>query len=178
MTLWTIVAGNMEGLKSDILEFQLQFLTSDPYSNDIESNWKNFKQAILNAISTHVPQKLSSSNNKLPWITPAIKRLINRRNQFCTAKLNLFKLNRLGIITILSRIRSPKVLEMLTPNTRTTYLQEMEDPITKIFGNTFTKSVFTSENTTDMPNCNNDPYSVMSDITISHVMVYKNSLNH
>ena len=30
--------GNMEGVKSDILDFQLQFLSSNPYSNDVESN--------------------------------------------------------------------------------------------------------------------------------------------
>ena len=71
--------GNMEGVKSDILDFQLQFLTSNPYSNDVESNWSNFKQAIKNAITSHIPQKPSQSRNNLPWITPSIKRLMNCR---------------------------------------------------------------------------------------------------
>ena len=46
-------------------------------------------------------------------------------------------------ITLFSRIKSPTVLEMLTPNTTATYLQKMEDLITKTFGNTlraFTKT--------------------------------------
>jgi len=32
--------GNTEGLKVDILNFKTQFLASDPYSNEVESNWQ------------------------------------------------------------------------------------------------------------------------------------------
>ena len=71
----------MEGLKLDISDFQLQFLTNNPYSNDTESNWNKFKQAVNNAITTHIPQNLSKSSNKLPWITPSIKRLMNSRTR-------------------------------------------------------------------------------------------------
>jgi len=68
----------MEGLKSEILDFQVQFLINDLYSNDIENNY------ILNAIFIHALRKLSSSNSKL---YPAIKGLINHRNcSHCKAK--------------------------------------------------------------------------------------------
>jgi len=69
----------MEGLKVDISNFQTQFLTSDPYSNKVESNWQNFKYALSNAITMHIPQRLTKSSNKLPWLTPSIKRLMNPR---------------------------------------------------------------------------------------------------
>ena len=69
----------MEGIKSDMLDFQLNFFMSDPYLNNVESNWNNFKQAINNTIITHIPQKPSQSRNNLPWITPSVKRLMNRR---------------------------------------------------------------------------------------------------
>ena len=46
----------MEGIKSDMLDFhgQLQFFMIDPYLNDIDSNWNNFKQAINNTILLHI----------------------------------------------------------------------------------------------------------------------------
>ena len=66
----------MEGIKSDMLDFQLKFFTSDPYLNDVESNWNNLKQAINNTIITHISQNPSQSGNNLPWITPSIKRLM------------------------------------------------------------------------------------------------------
>ena len=48
---------NMEGLKSDLSDFQVRFLTSDPYSNGVESMWNKFKEAVSNAITSHIPQK-------------------------------------------------------------------------------------------------------------------------
>jgi len=49
--------GNMESLKSDLSDFQLQFLTGNPYFNSVETNWIKFKEAVSNAITTHIPQK-------------------------------------------------------------------------------------------------------------------------
>ena len=37
---------NVEGLKTELLEFQNQFLVSDLYSTSVEANWSSFKHAI------------------------------------------------------------------------------------------------------------------------------------
>ena len=71
--------GDIDSLKSDILAFQTEFLTADPYSNSVEENWQIFKNAISRAISTHIPQKWSKSTNNLPWLTHTIKRQMNLR---------------------------------------------------------------------------------------------------
>ena len=38
--------GNMTQLKSDLLAFQTEFLSSDPYANTVQENWTALKQAI------------------------------------------------------------------------------------------------------------------------------------
>ena len=41
----------MTQLKSDMSDFQTEFLSSDPYSNSVQENWDKFKQAINSAIT-------------------------------------------------------------------------------------------------------------------------------
>ena len=41
--------GNMASLKSDLSDLQLQFLTGDPYSNSVESNWNKIKETVSDA---------------------------------------------------------------------------------------------------------------------------------
>ena len=69
--------GNMEGIKSDMLDLQLNYFMSDPYLNYVESNWNNFKQAINNTIITHIPLKPSQSRNNLQWISYPFYKEIN-----------------------------------------------------------------------------------------------------
>ena len=71
--------GNMDGLKGDVLEFQRQFLASEPYSNNVEDNWSDFKCAIFNAMIKHIPQKVCKSTNHLPWLTHSIRKQMNQR---------------------------------------------------------------------------------------------------
>ena len=33
---------NVEGLKTELLDFQIHFLVSDPYSTSLEANWSSF----------------------------------------------------------------------------------------------------------------------------------------
>ena len=73
--------GDMNSLKSDMLDFQMKFITSDPYSNSVEENWQNFKNAISSAISTHVPQRSSNITSNLPWLTHHIKKQMNLRTR-------------------------------------------------------------------------------------------------
>ena len=66
--------GNMAQLKADISDFQADFLSSDPYSNNVHENWEKFKQAIINTIAKNIPQTMSRATKELPWITRIIKR--------------------------------------------------------------------------------------------------------
>ena len=69
--------GDINSLKSDMSDFQTKFLTSYPYSNNVEENWQALKNAISTAISTHVPQRWSKASNNLPWLNHTVKRRIN-----------------------------------------------------------------------------------------------------
>ena len=50
------------------MDFQQSFLTSDPYSNHIESNWQSFKTALHETMARNIPQRLYPRNvaNCLP----------------------------------------------------------------------------------------------------------------
>ena len=51
--------GDMNQLKIDISDFQAEFLSSDPYSYNVQENWNSFKQAIINAITKNIPQTMT-----------------------------------------------------------------------------------------------------------------------
>ena len=58
-------------LKAIVLDFQEQFLNSSPYSQDIETNWKAFKQAITDAVNESIPKKFVSPKTNYPGsLTP------------------------------------------------------------------------------------------------------------
>ena len=71
--------GNLDGLKADMLEFQNQFMSTDPYSHNIETNWLRFKLAFNNAINKNIPQTTSKTQKHLPWLNSAIKKKMQRR---------------------------------------------------------------------------------------------------
>ena len=73
--------GNMPQLKSDLLVFQTEFLSSDPYSNTVQENWERFKQAINSTISANIPQIMSRATRELPWINQNIKRQMRQRKK-------------------------------------------------------------------------------------------------
>ena len=73
--------GNMPQLKSDLLAFQTEFISSDPYSNTVQENWERFKQAINSAISANIPQTMSRATRELPWINQNIKRQMRQRKK-------------------------------------------------------------------------------------------------
>jgi len=78
---------NINGLKHDIEEFQQHFLISDPYSKPLEDNWLNFKSAINQSINQNIPQRLSKSRKDLPWITHPIRTKMRlRKNLYNKAK--------------------------------------------------------------------------------------------
>ena len=57
---------NLDHLKAEILGFQTQLLSSDPYSCDIETNWAKFKKGINDAIDKNIPRVPSKPKSYLP----------------------------------------------------------------------------------------------------------------
>ena len=74
----------MAQLKADISDFQANFLSSDPYSNNVHENWEKFKQAIINAIAKNIPQTMSRVTKELPWITHNVKRQMKQQKSYTT----------------------------------------------------------------------------------------------
>ena len=66
--------GNIDLIKRDLATFANTFLSSDPHSRPVEQLWQEFKQAIHEAVSNHVPHKVKRSRNSLPWINRQIKK--------------------------------------------------------------------------------------------------------
>ena len=64
----------MDGLKADMFEFQNQFMSTDPFSYDIENNWLHFKSTLNTAINENIPQISLKSQNQLPWLNCAIRK--------------------------------------------------------------------------------------------------------
>ena len=45
-----------------------------------EEDWTLFKEALLNSIDKSIPSKCVSGRDKLPWLSPHLRRLIRRKN--------------------------------------------------------------------------------------------------
>ena len=71
--------GNLDGLKADMLEFQNQFMSTDPYSYNIETNWLRFKLSLNSAINKNIPQAISKTQKHLPWLNSAIRKKMQKR---------------------------------------------------------------------------------------------------
>ena len=48
---------DVEGIKANLLNFQNSFLQQDSSSVNVEVMWNDFKEAVYNTISKHVPQR-------------------------------------------------------------------------------------------------------------------------
>ena len=57
--------GNIELILRDLAAFANTFLSCDPQPRSIEQLWKEFEQAVHQAVTDHVPHK-----DSLPWINP------------------------------------------------------------------------------------------------------------
>ena len=58
-----------------------QYMIHTFNSSDVEANWTHFKETILQAIKSFVPHTFQSGKFHLPWITPAIRRMIRQRDR-------------------------------------------------------------------------------------------------
>ena len=52
-----------------------------PDDSSTEDLWCLFKETLISAISLHIPTKMISKKISLPWITPELKKLINKKNK-------------------------------------------------------------------------------------------------
>ena len=49
-------------------------------NKSLEENWSFFKDTIIKSADKHIPSKMTSTRNSLPWISRAIKRQMRRRD--------------------------------------------------------------------------------------------------
>ena len=57
------------------------FLSSDPSSRSVDTNWTFFKDTITEAMSKFIPSKMSKNKQTHPWITPDITRQMRKRDR-------------------------------------------------------------------------------------------------
>ena len=73
--------GNIDAIKSDMMDLSNTFLSSDPYSRTVEENWQLFKTCLQDSVSKNVPQKTIRNQNSLPWINHDIKCSMKKRKR-------------------------------------------------------------------------------------------------
>ena len=78
-----------------MFEFQNQFMSPDPYSYDIETNWLCFKSTLNTAINKNILQITPKSRNHLPWLNCTIRK---RENSYII-RLSLLALRKHGQAT-------------------------------------------------------------------------------
>ena len=65
----------------DLSDLAFAYLGSNPVLCSVDDNWSSIASNILQAADNHVPHKMSKPKRHLPWVSPSIKRMMNRRNR-------------------------------------------------------------------------------------------------
>jgi hypothetical protein len=74
--------GNYPAMRTELEAFQNKFFSASPDRNTVELNWNSLKAAIASAIGNHIPTKtVNTSARKPAWITPKVRKAINKRNR-------------------------------------------------------------------------------------------------
>ena len=73
--------GDYEGLRAHLSSFRDRYLASSPEGRPVEENWSIISASIKESINKFIPSKMTKSKRHLPWISPAIKRLMNKRDR-------------------------------------------------------------------------------------------------
>jgi ABC-type lipoprotein release transport system permease subunit len=47
----------------------------------VDTLWNNFKTELITSIESNVPHKLITYEHRLPWVTPILRKLINKKNK-------------------------------------------------------------------------------------------------
>ena len=61
--------------------FVTTYLESDHVNRSVDDNRNIIAEGIKEAIDNYIPHKMSKAKRHLPWVSPAIKRLMNRRDR-------------------------------------------------------------------------------------------------
>ena len=62
------------------LNFQKKGISTDTQTRSVQENFNLITSFILDSADKHIPSKTSCSVSSVPWITPAIRRQIRRKN--------------------------------------------------------------------------------------------------
>ena len=73
--------GDYEFMRSDALKFAKErYSNGYPDSRSVQENFNLITSFIQDSADKHIPSKTSRSVSSVPWITPAIRRKIRRKN--------------------------------------------------------------------------------------------------
>ena len=67
------------GMKTELNKFGEEFRAKMSNTESVEYLWIVFKTRLKNFIDNFIPTKVTSKQNKTPWITPKIKRMHRRK---------------------------------------------------------------------------------------------------
>ena len=70
---------DLQLIKNDLITFRDTFLHNDPQSRSVNQLRQEFKQAVNRVVIDHVPHKVNSSHNRLPWLNKQIKKKVKVR---------------------------------------------------------------------------------------------------
>ena len=78
--------GDFKGLRSSLRAANLSNFIS-PDAEDINNDWRCWKDAVLAAMADFIPKKKLKGTNLLPWINGSIINLINKKKNSVRKKL-------------------------------------------------------------------------------------------
>ena len=70
-----------DGLRSQMSFFSNQYLASDLGENSVKANWHKITKTIHEAMDKYTLHRLSKAKRHLPWVSPPVKRLMNKRDR-------------------------------------------------------------------------------------------------
>ena len=73
--------GNYDGLRTRMASFADEYLGSCPGNRSVDENWARISDTIKTATDQFLPSKMTKAKRHLPWVSPEIKRMMNRRDR-------------------------------------------------------------------------------------------------
>ena len=73
---------NWENIKSDLQKVLEKIkLKNNDTRNTVDTLWNIFKTELITYIESNVPHKMITYEHRLPWVTPILRKLINKKNK-------------------------------------------------------------------------------------------------
>lgn len=71
-----------ENMRKDLATFCQDFTAQNtPHSGSVEQLWSKFKIKLQEVMDTHIPSKMVTSKNKLPWLNQRVKRSLRHKQK-------------------------------------------------------------------------------------------------